>query len=160
MSRVVLRSFQPITRIQQLQHDGILIGDWAHVLRGTEKAYGRMVEVMTQRGIDCHGRPPIWAWLGQVRLMDAVLLLDPEHELSRGFATVTFTAPTDMVMVSDYGHWCEALFRNSDEWAPAPPVRGPHPAQATLPYLQADWVHNIDLLPIEGWDDIDLNQPL
>ncbi len=149
-----------MTRVQQLQHEGILVGDWSHVLPGTEKAYRRMVEVMTERGINCHGKPVIWAWHGNVRLSDAVLLLDPERELSRGIATVTFTAPTEMVMVSDYGQWCEALFLNADVWDPAPPVPGPHPAQATLPHLRADWVHSIDLPPVDGWDDLDLERPL
>lgn len=88
------------------------------------------------------------------------MLLDPEHEVSRGYATVTLSAPTELVMVSDYGQWCEALFLNADVWDPAPPVHGPYPAQATLPYLRADWVRSIDLLPVDGWNDLDLERPL
>lgn len=160
MSGMVLKSFQPTTRIAQLQREGILVGDWFYVLPGTERAYGRMVEMMTERGIDCHGKPPIWAWHGDVRLRDAIMLLDPEHELSRGYGTVTFIAPTGQAMVSDYRQWCDALFRNADVWDPAPPVHGPHPAQATLPHLRADWVLSIDLLPVDGWNDLDLERPL
>lgn len=62
VSDVVLKSFQPVIRIEQLQHEGILVGDWSRVAPGTERAYGRMVEVMTERGIDCRGKPPVWAW--------------------------------------------------------------------------------------------------
>lgn len=159
VSAVVLRSLQPVQRATQLRSEGILLGEWSHVPFGTEKAYGRMVTAMAERGIDCQDRPPIWAWHGVVRLVDVVLLLDVEHELSRGFAVVTFTAPADLVLISDYGHWCEALFRNSEAWDPEPPVLGPHPSQATLPYLRAEWVDSIDPLPIDGWDSIDLDQP-
>lgn len=72
-----------------------------------------MVEVMAERGIDCRGRPPIWAWHSDVRLWDAALLFDPQHELSRGFARMTFAAPAELVMVSDYGQWCEVLLLNA-----------------------------------------------
>ncbi len=127
------------------------------------EAVRNSVEVMTQHGIDTSGRPPVWAWHGLLTLRDAEMLFDPVHELSRGFATITFRAPERLVLYSDYGHWCDALLASggTHEWEPRRRVkRGCHPEQACLPYLRLDWVIDIIRLPISGWDTLDLEKPL
>lgn len=165
MANLVLRTFQPLSRVAQLQHDRTLIGDWGHVRPGNERAYARMVEVMTEHGISTDGRPPIWAWHGPLRLIDADLLFDPVHELSRGIATLTFRAPADLVLLCDYGHWCDALMAPAADpaqpWQPAGRTADSlHPEQACLPYLRREWVTNIKPLPVAGWDTLDLETPL
>lgn len=165
MPDLVLRSFQSLERVAQLQRSRALRGDWTHVLRGNENAYARMVEVMTEQGIDTGGRPPVWAWHGALRLLDADLLFDAEEELSKGFATVTFCAPDHLVLLSDYADWCDLLMAPPetpvDQWRPRPHIAGSlHPEQACLPYLLMDWVTDIQPLPTTDWNDLDLDAPL
>lgn len=165
MADLVLQTFQSLARVAQLQNDGTLVSDWEHVLSGTEHAYARIVEVMTEHGIDTGGRPPIWAWHGLLRLVDADLLFDPVHELSRGFATLTFRAPDRLVLLSNYGYWCDALLAPADgqvgSWRPRRRDPGSfHPEQACLPYLRLHWVTDIKPLPTTGWDTLDLETSL
>lgn len=164
VSNLVLRTFQSLARVTQLHRDGVLLGDWAHVLPGTERGYRRLVEVMEDKGIPTAGRPPVWAWHGRVRLVDADLLFDATQELSRGFATITFQAPEHLVLLSDYGHWSDVML--SDEvslrqWQPR--RRTPSSdrlEQACLPYLTLAWVTKIEPLPTTGWDTLDLDNEL
>lgn len=158
---LLLRTFQSLNRITQLQHNGTLVGSWDRVLPGTEDAYLRMVEVMTEHGIDTGGCPPVWAWSGALRLADADSLFNAEHELSGGFATVTFRAPQHLVLLCDYEHWCDALMPPADApiapWQPKRRDSGSrHPEQACLPHLRLEWVRTIQLLPTSGWDSLDL----
>lgn len=51
-------------------------------------------------GIDTAGRPPIWVWHRPLRLYDAALLFDPVHKVSAGFATITFSAPAELVLLA------------------------------------------------------------
>lgn len=162
---VVLKTFQSLTRVTQLHHDGIIVGDWNHVVPGTENAYARMVEVMTEHNIDTAGHPPIWAWRGTLRLSDADSLFNAEHELTKGFATLTLRAPEHLVLLSDYGHWCDTVMPPvgalSHPWQPK--RRDPnshHPEQACLPYLRLEWVSTVEPLPTTGWDSLDLETPL
>lgn len=161
MPHLILRTFQPLHRVAQLQHEGLLVADWNHLVPGTERPYARMVEVMAEHGIDTSGRPPVWAWRGPLRLFDADLLVDAVHELSRGFATLTFHAPDHLVLLSDYKDWCEALMTPAstpiDRWRPQAHRPGSfHPEQACLPYLHLDWVSDIKPLPTAGWNTLDL----
>lgn len=155
-----LRTFQPLDRVAQLRRDQILVGSWDHVDVSVVRAHARMVAVLAERGVDTGGRPPIWAWCGVLRMRDAALLLDPVHELSAGYATVTFTAPAAQVLLSDYAHWCEAMMAPSeiglDDWQPRrASARSPHPEQACLPSLRSDWVTSVSPLPTCGWDTLD-----
>ncbi len=144
---LLLRTFQRRDRVDQLHREGRLVADWSHVMKGTERAYVRMVEVMAARGIDTADHPPNWAWHGPLRLYDAALLFDPVHELSAGFATVTFSAPAELVLLCAYPDWCDVLMTTPthelDAWQPQPPIRSRHhPDQACLPYLSAHWVRS------------------
>lgn len=154
-----LTTFQSVERVAQLRAEGRLVSDWARILGGVERSYRSMVEEMARHGIDCHGRPPVWAWSGPVTLGDALMLLDPEHELSRGYAAVTFAAPAGLVLLSDYGPWCDALFENA-RWVPPSEPDGSAPRQATLPYLDLAWVARVEALPTEGFDALDWSRPL
>lgn len=164
MPELVLRTFQPLERVAQFRRDGVLLGDWQHVISGTERGYRRLVEVMEERGIPTAGRPPVWAWHGVVRLVDADSLFDATHELCRGFATITFRAPERLVLLTDYGHWCDVML--SDEaslraWRPRRRAKSRHhPEQACLPHLELSWVTHIEPLPTTGWDTLDLETEL
>lgn len=164
MSDLVLRTFQPLERVIQLRDNGLLLGDWKHVLPGTEHGYLRMVEVMEERGIPTTGRPPLWAWHGVLRLVDADSLFDATHELSRGFATITFRAPEHLVLLSDYGHWSDVMLSGESylrQWQPQRRTSSSHhPEQACLPYLELGWVTGVELLPTTGWDTLDLEMEL
>lgn len=167
MGLVELRTFQPLTRVALLRADGVLVGEWSRVDAANVPAFRRMVEVMALRGVDTAGRPPVWAWHGDLRLRDAALLFDPEHELAKGFAAVAFRAPEDLVVLSDYAHWCDVLIGPAADagsvaaWEPR--RRDPlsrHPDQACLPYLRAEWVTGVRRLPVSGWDDLAQEQPV
>ena len=165
MGLLELLTFQSLRRVAQLESDRVMLGDWSRVDVAHVAAFRRMTDVMTLHGIDTAGRPPVWAWRGTLRLRDAALLFDPEHELSQGFATVTFTAPGDLVVLSDYAHWCQLLFDPVDAaieaWQPERRhSRTCQPEQACLPYVRAEWVTRVRPLPRSGWNDLDQEQPV
>lgn len=163
-----LKTFQPLARVDELHRTGRLVGDWTTVGGPlVVPRYQRMVQEMAAHGIDCHGHPPTWAWHGRVTLLDASMLLNAEHELSQGWATITFDAPEELVLLSDYAHWCDFLFEDTD-WEPARFRTVEERAlldwagltcgvQATLPHVQGEWVDTIEPLPTHGWDELDLN---
>lgn len=111
---ITLKTFQSVTRVEELRFCGVLVGRWESVTRGWEASYRRMIAEMARRGIDCEGRPPMWAWARHVTWGDAFGLLDEATELSLGYATITFRAPADLVLLSEYGPWSDAL--GAGEW--------------------------------------------
>jgi hypothetical protein len=161
---VLLRTFQRLTRVAQLEAEGMLVGDWDRVPAAHRDAYRAMAAAMSRAGVDTGDLAPIWAWRGPVRLLDAAPLLDPEHELSTGYATVEFAAPPELVVASDYGAWndfLEALFLGEPaSWEPAASNRSvPGPEQVCLPFLRAEWVRGVRSLPTTGWDELDGSLP-
>lgn len=174
MTGVVLRTFQLRSRIAQLEADGVLLGDWDWVSPGLRDGYRAMIAAMARLGVDTQGLPPIWSWYGDLRLFDATSLLDPQHQLSAGYATVEFEAPHGLVVASDYGAWNDHLAalltggptESTVVCAPMSVARRPDrrswaqsPEQVCLPYLRHEWVREIRLLPTSGWDAMDLSQP-
>lgn len=168
---MILRSFQRLTRVASLTATGALVGDWTYVPEADRPAYRAMVAAMAAAGVDTGGRPPVWAWHGEPRLIDAALLLDQEQELSSGYATVEFDAPEPLVALSDYSAWNDHLFEMFNDrparWSvgtgrwlgpPAKP-RAAHPTQACLPYLRAEWLLDVRPLPRTGWDELDTSRP-
>ncbi|WP_226367031.1 hypothetical protein [Pseudonocardia sp. ICBG162] len=99
---LALKTFQRLDRVIQLHEEGVLVGSWDTVLGGLERAYEWMVETMDTHRIDTGGNPPIWAWSGTLRLIDAYLLFDETHELSTGYAVITFNASSDLVLLGGY----------------------------------------------------------
>lgn len=134
--RIRLKTFQSLERVRELESGDALVGSWAHVPRGWESGYCAMVNEMARRGISCDGRPPVWAWAGPVSLGDACGLLG-EEDLARGFATVTFTAPRQLVLLSNYSPWCDALVGGA--W---PTGRDCFPSRRAKRVLQATLLGN------------------
>lgn len=166
---MLLRTFQPTERVAAFTDGGSLVGGWEHVPESLRPAYRAMVAAMAETGVDTGGRPPVWAWWGELRLLDALSLLNPEHQLSTGYVTVEFDAPAELVVASDYGVWNDylaALFDGSSVTrelgvrAISAPLGQRGPTQVCLPYLRADWVRDIRPLPRSGWDELDPSQPV
>lgn len=154
-----LQTFQLLSRLAELDEAGVISGDWEYVLGGCDEAYRGMVQFMERVGVDTAGCPPIWAWHGPLHLWDASSLFDPEHELVHGFATVDLEVPDEMIVLSDYGQWCEYLMTpvsELGEWVPdrIVPTEGVL-VQACLPLLRAEWVRAVRPLPRTGWDELD-----
>ena len=156
MSEVLLWSFQPAARVAELNATGQLVGAWEHVLPGMDdahpRAYRAMVEAMERAGITTRGRPPVWAWGGScgVTVLDAHMLVgDP---LWDGYATIEFSAPTELVLASDYGAWNDYISDLFDgrlavpRWD-VPTAIADELVQVCLPALRAEWVRGIRPLP-------------
>ena len=152
-----LRTFQRLSRVADLERDGVLTGDWSRVPEYVREPYRAMVAEMERAGIHTAGRPPVWAWRGPLQLLDASMLFDPEYELSTGYATIRFDAPPELAVVSDYGRWNDFL-ADGGPWSPGP-VRGGL-VQVCVPYLSLEWVRQVDPLPVSGWDEMDLSKPV
>jgi hypothetical protein len=158
---MILRTFQSLRRVEQLEVDGRLVGCWEHAQ--TPDGYRAMVAAMARADVDTGGLPPIWAWRGRLQLIDAKMLL-AEHELSAGYATVEFDAPAELTVESDYGAWndyLEAVITGRPaEWdLHAVRADGEEPVQVCLPYLRSEWVRDVRSLPRTGWDEIDVSHP-
>ncbi|MEU5211770.1 DUF3841 domain-containing protein [Streptomyces sp. NPDC020742] len=151
---------QPGDVLATLEQEGRLTGDWQRVAPGVRPAYEVMVAEMHRRGIDCGGRPPVWAWAepdagGERVLLTAQLLLSPV-EWERGVVVLDLDVPDASVLCSAYGRWndflCDVL-----EGAPAPAMNwaiGPDDergsdcrVQACLPVVRASWV--VGIRPLE-----------
>ena len=159
MTQLSLVSFQPLSRVAQLHREGVLRGDWAHVPGGWDRAYRLMSARMTALGIECDGRPPMWAFPGRRTWGDAFGLLG-EHDLEIGYAALTFTAPTELVLLTDYDEWCDAL--RSGRWAgdTIPLSRAAERGlQATLPRIELGWASHVTRLPRHGIFDLDWDTP-
>ena len=158
-----LKTFQRLTRVAQWETEGELRAEWRYVPSGMHVGYQAMVEAMARAGVDTQGRPPMWAWSGELTLLDATMLLDPEHDLSQGYATVEFSAPAELAVTSDYGPWndflAETLTGGTAAWEISSEPPAEEPRQVCLPYLRSEWIHEVRPLPTSGWDAIDLSAP-
>lgn len=159
---MILRTFQPRSRLTTLDADGVLVGSWDRVSGGPVRhGYAAMVAAMAAAGIDTGGLPPIWAWRGRLTLVDATMLLS-DHELRSGYVTIEFDAPAELTVASDYGRWNDhlaALFESDCiEWEIGGPAT--EPVQICLPQLRAEWVRAVRPLPTTGWNELDPSQPV
>jgi hypothetical protein len=156
VTAVLLRSFQPLPRVAELERSGELVGSWEHVPPSTGDAvlgaYRAMVAAMERAGIPTGGRPPVWAWAGRgVTVGDAHSLVG--EPLWSGWATVEFTAPAEQVLATDYGAWNDDLaarFAGAAQEPPAwdvPTPIGDGLVQVCLPVLRAEWVREVRPLP-------------
>jgi hypothetical protein len=162
---VRLWTFQPLSRLADLEEDGELVGSWEHVPASTGDvicaAYGEMVGAMARAGVSTDGRPPIWAWGGGCggTVGDAHMVVG--EPLWGGYATIEFTAPAELLLVTDYGAWNDYLFAlfeaDSTEAVPrtwdVPTPLGDELVQVCLPVLRAEWVRDIRPLP-RSEDDV------
>ncbi|MFB9884576.1 DUF3841 domain-containing protein [Planobispora siamensis] len=98
--------------LEALEDTGELVGDWDRIMiRNYRACYEVMVAEMARRGLDCGGRPPVWAWTGPDTRDNAValtaeLLLCPQtpEEYAR-YAVLDLDVPDDAVLLSSYGRW-------------------------------------------------------
>lgn len=127
---------------------------------------------MLRRGIDCEGRPPVWAWRGadsgeENVLMTARMLLS-DADFDSGVGVVDMEAPDDLVLRSSYFQWNELLSRVlSGEQSPAmdwsidpeeEDTTEEFQVQACLPLLRGSWARGsrpIDpLWRLDDWDRV------
>ncbi|OZM83817.1 hypothetical protein [Pseudonocardia sp. MH-G8] len=153
---VELWSFQPLTRLAELEAHGELVGSWEHVPPSTGDAIARgyraMTATMERAGVPTGGRPPVWAWGGRpVTVADAESLVG--ESLRHGWATIEFTAPAALAMATDYGAWNDylaELFGTTGvvptAWDVPTPI-GRELVQVCLPVLRAEWVRQVHPLP-------------
>nr|WP_157528710.1 hypothetical protein [Kibdelosporangium sp. MJ126-NF4] len=147
-----LYTFQRLTRVEQLKTEGTLTASWTALSPFERAVYPSMVEAMRKAGIPIKNNPPIWAWTERPTLLDAALLLNPEHELSKGYATIEFEAPENLTHLSDYSAWndhmAEKLRNPTATWK----QKSKEGNQATLPWLSQEWVKEVRPLPTTGWN--------
>jgi len=156
---VGLWTFQPLSRLADLEEDGELVGSWGNVPASTgdviRAAYGEMVAAMARAGVSTDGRPPVWAWGGRcgVTILDALMLVG--EPVWGGYATIEFTAPADLLVATDYGAWNDYLFALLESgsaqavpmtWDVPTPI-GDALVQVCLPFLRTEWVREIRPLP-------------
>lgn len=166
---MLLRSFQPLARVRELQATGELVGSWEHVPPSPGDviagAYRAMVAAMERAGVATEGRPPVWAWGGRrgVTVQDAHMLVGPR--LRDGWATIEFTAPARLVLATDYGAWNDDLAARFSGDAPDPPAWdvptriGDGLVQVCLPVLRAEWVRDVRPLPRRAGEVADWSAP-
>ncbi|MEU4544283.1 DUF3841 domain-containing protein [Nonomuraea dietziae] len=148
--------------LEKLEQAGEVVGDWATVMSPSYlPAYREMVAEMARRGIDCAGRPPLWAWLGPDTRDDGValtaeLLLCPEgpEEYAR-YVVLDLEVPDEFVVLSSYGRWND--FMEATMFGPSSPrmdwtierseFDDAGRVQACLPRLAAPWV--LSVRPLE-----------
>ncbi|WP_432096558.1 DUF3841 domain-containing protein [Streptomyces sp. bgisy100] len=147
--------------VPALEEAGRLVGDWQRVSPTWRSAYELMVGEMRQRGIDCAGRPPMWAWAGpdtrDERVTVTVELLLSLHEWEQGVVVLDLDVPDELVLLSSYSGWndlLEAVLTGAAspvmDWSVGPddlhdPVQCG--VQACLPFIHPSWVRGIR--PIE-----------
>lgn len=160
-----LWTFQSKRSVQELQQNGILIAQWERHAADSawRKAYYWMTQEMLRHGIDCGKYAPIWAWHschrfgGCPTLGDARALLS-DLDLEEGIQTIELECPDEIALCSDYKAWNQVLDMFLDGDAPAAispkditalytysqnSIQIYDAVQATLPYLQLDWVDDI-----------------
>ncbi|GAA2698094.1 hypothetical protein GCM10010412_093500 [Nonomuraea recticatena] len=148
--------------VEKLEQAGEVVGDWTTVTsRSYVPAYREMVAEMARRGIDCAGRPPLWAWLGpdtrdERVAVTAELLLCPEgpEEYAR-YVVLDLEVPDEFVVLSSYGRWND--FMEATLFGPSSPsmdwtierseLAAAGRVQACLPRLAEPWV--LGVRPLE-----------
>ena len=155
-----------------LEDTGQLTAEWTRIGVNEHPSFEWMVAKMHERGMDCEGRPPIWAFLIDHGLdypsVGSASALLSDFQIEEGPVVIEFHAPTEFVLLSDYGPWCEYCFGypeletnleamfQIDEHAP---VDEGTSIQACLPLIKKSWVQRIQILDIDSRDE-DWNRPV
>ncbi|WP_433859287.1 DUF3841 domain-containing protein [Streptomyces kronopolitis] len=150
-----------------LDRTGRLVGDWDLVPSSWRPAYRVMAAEMARRGLDCAGRPPVWAWPepdtrdSRVELTARLLLSD--LQFAAGVVILDLEVPDAYVLRSSYSAWNDLLCEYLDgarspamDWAIAPEEENDPDrvrVQACLPLLRHSWVRGIR--PIEPPEPLD-----
>lgn len=144
-----------------LERTGRLVGDWDLVPASWRPAYRVMAAEMGRRGIDCAGRPPVWAWpepdTQDSRVAVTARLLLSDLQFAAGVVVLDLEVPDVHVLRSSYSAWNLLLCGFLDgepspamDWAIAPEEENDPDqvsVQACLPLLHRSWVRGIR--PIE-----------
>ena len=158
-----LWTFQHNDAVDYLQQNGHLHVAWEHITWPFGKtAYNWMIRQMARRGIDCAGRPPVWAfhscneWGMAPTIGEAVSLMGDTYQSS----VIEMEVPDHLVLLSDYGEWNHLLDLEELDWSSlrrwklfrvSPERMQPWSTiQACMPSIQADWV--LDIRPIPGYN--------
>ncbi|MET7338959.1 DUF3841 domain-containing protein [Nonomuraea sp. NPDC005650] len=138
--------------LESLEDAGELVGDWVRIMVGNYRAcYEEMVAEMARRGLDCGGRPPVWAWAGpdtrdnSVALTAEMLLCPQTPEEYARYVMLDLDVPDEAVLLSSYGRWndfMEAIIMGEEspdmDWSIGQEeLNG---VQACLPRVAAGWV--------------------
>ncbi|MEU6715045.1 hypothetical protein ABZ897_26575 [Nonomuraea sp. NPDC046802] len=143
--------------LESLASAGQLVGDWARVMSPSFRpAYEAMVAEMGRRGVDCAGRPPLWAWFGpdtrddQVALTAELLLCPDGPEEYGRYVVLDLDVPDEFAVLSAYDRWND--FLEAAMFGEGPPTmdwsidQGEYDisyaagVQACLPHLLRPWV--------------------
>ncbi|MEV2272639.1 DUF3841 domain-containing protein [Nonomuraea africana] len=145
--------------LESLEDAGELVGDWPRIMVWNYRAcYEEMVAEMARRGLDCGGRPPVWAWAGPDTRDNSVavtaeLLLCPQtpEEYAR-YVVLDLDVPDEAVLLSLYGRWndfMEAIIMGEGspdmDWSIGQEELAA--VQACLPRVAAGWV--LGVRPLE-----------
>ncbi|MBG0817870.1 DUF3841 domain-containing protein [Planomonospora sp. ID82291] len=98
--------------LESLEDAGELVGDWERItVRNHRACYEAMAAEMARRGLDCGGRPPVWAWEGpdtrdnRVALAAELLLCPQTPQEYARYVVLDLDVPDEAVLLSSYGRW-------------------------------------------------------
>ena len=167
-SPVYLWSFQPKWVCDYLQANGQFYSSWEQISPLWQVAYRTIMYEMQQKGFNISEHPPFWAWyMGgnhqyTPQIDDALNLLGSEERIAyEQTQIIEFYAPKSQVFLSNYHYFnkiIEFAFQNR-----APTMKDRRrllkiktlseydSIQATLPYMDLEWVTKIQplILPDE-----------
>ncbi|MFG2142073.1 DUF3841 domain-containing protein [Streptomyces sp. NPDC048650] len=143
--------------VEVLEETGRLVGEWDRVEPSLCPVYQVMVAEMLRRGIDCEGRPPVWAWAEpdtrDIRVLETARLLLSDNDFDRGAVVLDLDVPDEYVLRSSYASWNEVHFGflsgerpPAMNWSIAPDEESDPDAcriQACLPMVHRSWVRGI-----------------
>lgn len=178
-----LWTFQANLSIEELQKNGILTVPWTrYKSQGWttwKRAYQWMCDRMEEKGIDCEGNAPIWAWhscggvYGKSPTLDDASNLLGWGGVEEGAQTVEFECPDELVLLSSYSAWnVEVLdaFLDGEETVCLSPkqlnelfevtpqnLKDYDSIQATLPFLKMEWVVDIRPLKLEATEGFEFD---
>jgi hypothetical protein len=108
-------------RVWSLQNDAVardliagrnVHAEWEGVPAAWRPAYEWMVQQMSRRGVPTHGSPPIWGWhpCGSFEHGPTADTVGPLFGGSPWEGVIlTLEIPKKLVVLSDYGRWCDLI---------------------------------------------------
>ncbi|MCG8332589.1 MAG: DUF3841 domain-containing protein [Chitinophagales bacterium] len=162
-----LWTYQSLNAVEQLEQSGELLTPWSYYppKDSFALAYRWIGQNMIDKGVNCKGYAPIWAWhsCGAYKAPptnDTASNLLSILQLEAGIKLITFECPDELAVLSNYGPWNEILdcFIDHGEQATIDSIQEGQlfkirtniedyeSIQACLPYLLIDWVTDIKKL--------------
>ena len=168
---MILQTIQSIEAYEKMCRCGVLESDGEHILdERFRAAYKWMAEQMTQKIGEASDRSelPVWAWYqweGE-KYPDMKIINDENSSEMRRFVLITFDAPEDKVLLSDFDYWhfvlSDVAISDSDkEWFEYSAdekeeswqkifdikyaVNNKHSIQAVLWEIKYEWIRNVEV---------------